>query len=81
MIKLTFNDLIERINIYATTSIEEQKRVIELLRMELTKKDESIVETQTKLQADNQQASKDLAKVQKNTFTPSSRDSGGYGSY
>ena len=36
--------------------------------MELTKKDESIVETQTKLQADNQQASRDLTKVQKKTF-------------
>ena len=36
--------------------------------MELTKKDESIVETQTKLQNDNQQASKDLAKVQKKTL-------------
>ncbi len=45
-------------------SIEEQKRVIELLRLELTRKEENIVSTEAKLQETKDNATKELTKVQ-----------------
>ena len=60
---LSVTDL-ERQNADLLDSIEEQKRVIELLRMELTKKDEALVETENKSSAEIEKTNKELNKVQ-----------------